>query len=138
MVLALDPWTYTEAAGNPFWETTMQKEYKSLLENQTWDLVPLPSDRKFIKCRWVYRTKKETDGHVRKYKERLVSKGFQQIHMIDYDETFSPIVKMDSILLALAIAIIKGWEVHYMDAKNTFLHRDLSKAIYMENPHGFI
>jgi poly-D-alanine transfer protein DltD len=100
----------------------MQEEYNSLLENQTWDLVPLPSGRKLVRCRWVYRTKSAMDGQVSRYKARLVSKGFQQVHDIDYDETFSPVAKMDSIHLALSIATTKGWEVHHMDVKNAFLH----------------
>jgi hypothetical protein len=124
--------------GNPLWEATMQEEYDSLLENQTWDLVPLPPGRKLVRCKWVYRTKREADGQVRRYKERLVAKGFQQIHGIDYDETFSPVANMDSIRLVLAIATAKGWEVHQMDVKNDFLHNDISEEIYMEQPHGFI
>jgi hypothetical protein len=75
---------------------------------------------------------------VRRYKARLVAKGFQQIHGIYYDETFSPVENMDSIHLDLAIAATKGWEVHQMDVKNAFLHGDLSKEIYMEQPYGFI
>jgi hypothetical protein len=86
----------------------MQEEYKSLLENQTWDLVPLPSGRKLVRCRWVYRTKSTTDGQISRYKARLVSKGFQQVHGIDYDETFTPVAKMDSIRLALSIAGNQG------------------------------
>jgi hypothetical protein len=54
----------------------MQKEYKSLLENQTWDMVLLPSKRKLVRCKWVYRTKSATDGHVSRYNDRLVSKFF--------------------------------------------------------------
>jgi hypothetical protein len=90
----------------------MQEEYNSLLENQNWDMVPLPSGRKFVICRWVYMTKSAMDGHISRYKSRLVAKGFQQVHGIDYDETFTTVVKMDSIRLALAIAVAKGWEVH--------------------------
>jgi hypothetical protein len=75
----------------------MQEEYNSLLENQTWDLVPLPSGRKLVGCRWVYKTKSIVDGHISIYKDRLVSKVFQKVHGIDYDETFAPIMKMDSI-----------------------------------------
>ena len=105
----------------------MQKEYNSLLENQTLDLVPLPSRKILVICRWVYITKSTADGQISRYKSRLVSKGFQQVHGIDYDETFTPVVKMDSIRLALAIAAAKGWEFHKMDVKNSFLHRDLSK-----------
>jgi hypothetical protein len=116
----------------------MQEEYKSLLKNQTWDLVPLPSGRKLVICRWVYRTKSTTDGQINRYKARLVAKGFQQVHGIDYDETFAPVANMDSIRLALAIAVAKGWEVHQMGMKNAFLHSDLSEEIYMEQPQGFM
>jgi hypothetical protein len=88
----------------------MQEEYNSLVENQTCDLVPLPSGRKLVKSRWVYRTKSAANGQVSRCKARLVAKGFQQVHDIDYDETFAPVEKMDSIRLALAIATAKGWE----------------------------
>ena len=88
--------------------------------------------------KWVYKTKRAIDGQITRYKARLVAKGFQQVHGIDYDETFSPIEKMDSIRLALAIVVAKGWEVHQMDVKNAFLHGDLSEEIYMEQPQGFI
>ena len=59
------------------------------------------------------------------------------MHGIDYDETFAPVAKMDSICLTLAIAVVQGWEVHQMDVKNAFLHGDLSEEIYMEQPEGF-
>jgi hypothetical protein len=138
MVQSFDLQTYSEAVGNPLWEATMQEEYDSLIENQTWDMVPLPPGRKLVRCKWVYRTKRVADGQVSRYKARLVAKGFQQIHGIDYDETFAPIENMDSIRLVLAIAAAKGWEVHQMDVKNVFLHGDLSKEIYMEQRPRFI
>jgi hypothetical protein len=106
----------------------MQEEHNSLLENQTWDLVPLPSGRKFFRCKWVYRTKSAVDGQISRYKARIVAKGFQQVHGIDYDETFAPVAKMDSIHLVLSIATSKGWEFHHMYMKNAFLHGDLYGA----------
>jgi hypothetical protein len=90
----------------------MQEEYNSLLENQTWDLVPLPSRRKLVRCRWVYMTNSTTNGQISRYKSMLVAKGFQQFHGIDYDETFTLVANMDSIRLALAIVVAKGWEFH--------------------------
>eukprot|EP00253_Pinus_taeda_P026713 PITA_26713 len=116
----------------------MEEEYNSLLENQTWDLVPLPSGRKLVRCKWVYRTKSAADGQITRQKVRLVAKGFQQVHGIDYDETFARVAKMDFICLTLATAAAQGWEVHQMHVKNTFLHGDLSEEIYMEQPHDFI
>jgi hypothetical protein len=134
LVQSSDPQSYGEAAGNPFWESTMQEEYNSLLKNHTWDLVPLPSRRKLVKCRWAYRTKSATYGQISRYKARIVAKGFQKVHGIDYDETFALVANMDSIRLALSIASSKEWEVHQMDMKNAFLHGDLSEDIYMEKP----
>jgi hypothetical protein len=86
----------------------MQEEYNFVLKNHTWDLVPLHIERELVRCIWVYRTKSAVDGHVRRYKARLVSKGFQHVHGIDYDETFPLVAKMDSIHLALAIVVAKG------------------------------
>jgi hypothetical protein len=73
---------------------------------------------------------------VNRYKARLVSKGFQQLHGIDYDETFALVAKMDSIRLALAIATTRGWEVHQMDVKNAFLHGDLLEIFTWRNHKG--
>jgi hypothetical protein len=136
-VQSSDPQSYGEVVGNPFWESTMQEEYNSLFENQTWDLVPLPFGRKLVRCRWFYRTKSTVDGQINRYKARLVAKGFQQVHGIDYDETFAPVMNMDSIRLALSIEVAKGLEFHHMDVKNAFLYCDLSEDIYMEQPQGF-
>jgi hypothetical protein len=132
MVQSSDPHTYSEVVGNPLWEETMQEDHDSLLENQYWDLVPLPPGRKLVRCKWVYRTKRVENGQVSRYKARLVAKGSQQIHGICYDEIFARVENMESIHLALAIATTKGWEVHRMDVNNAFLHGDLSEEIYME------
>eukprot|EP00253_Pinus_taeda_P036179 PITA_36179 len=86
----------------------MEKEYNSLLENQTWDLVPLPSRRKLVRCKWVYRSKSAAEGQITRWKARLVAKGFPQVHGIDYDKTFAPVAKMDSISLTLSIAAAQG------------------------------
>jgi hypothetical protein len=75
---------------------------------------------------------------VRRHKARLVSKGFKQIHGIDYDETFSIVAKLDSIRLSLAIRASRGWKVHHMNVNNVFLHGDILEEIYMDKPPGFI
>jgi hypothetical protein len=77
LVQSSDPQSYGEAVGNPFWESAIQEEYNSLLENQTRDLVPLPFGRKLVRCRWVYRTKSPLDGHISRYKSKFVIEGFQ-------------------------------------------------------------
>ena len=116
----------------------MDEEFNSLIENHTWDLDLLPSNHKLVRCKWVYRTKKAANGQVSRYKVRLVAKGFQQVHGVDYNETFALVEKMDSIKLALFIAATRGWEVHHIDVKNAFLHGDPDEEIFMEHPRGYM
>jgi hypothetical protein len=100
----------------------MNEEYCSLMENDTWDLVPLPKGRKLVRCKWVYRTKYALDGSVERHKARLVPKGFSQVEGIDYNETFSPLAKINSICLVLALVVSHKWEVYQIDDKFSFLH----------------
>jgi hypothetical protein len=116
----------------------MNEEYRSLMENNTWDLVPLPKGRKIFICKWFYITKYASDGSVERHKARLVSKGFSQVEGIDYNENFAPIAKMNSIHLILSLATSHKWEVHQMDVKSTFLHGYLQEEIYMEQPPDYV
>jgi hypothetical protein len=133
-----NPKIFVEASGHPYWGRTMNEEYCSLMENDTWDLVPLPKGRKLVRCEWVYRTKYASDGSVERHKAWLVAKGFSQVEGIDYNETFSPVAKMNSICLVLSLAASHKWEVHQMDVKSTFLHGDLQEEIYMEQPPSYV
>jgi hypothetical protein len=81
----------------------MNEKYHSLMGNDTWDLVPLPKGRKFVKCKRVYRTKYASDGSVERHKVRLIAKGFSQVEGINYNETFATVAKMNSIRLLLAL-----------------------------------
>jgi hypothetical protein len=103
----------------------VNEEYRSLLENNTWDFVPLPKGRKLVICKWVYKTNYGSDGSVERYKAWLVSKGFSQVEGIDYNENFSLVSKMNSIYLVLALDSSHRWEVHHMDVKSTLLHGDI-------------
>ena len=104
LMVESDPQTYEDATYDPRWKTTMKEEFSSLQKNNTWELVDLPLRRKLVQCKWVFKTKFAVDGSPLKYKAILVAKGYSQVHGIDYNETFAPMAKMDSIRLALAIA----------------------------------
>eukprot|EP00253_Pinus_taeda_P010980 PITA_10980 len=116
----------------------MNEDYHSLSAYDTWDLVPLPKGRRFVRCKWVYRTKFGPNEKVDKHKARVVAKGFSQVEGIGYTETFSLVAKMNSIRLVLSLATSLKWEVHQRDVKSAFLHGDLHEEIYMEQPLGFI
>jgi len=119
------------------WFEAMNDEMKSLYDNQTFDLVKLPEGRRALKNRWVYRVKREGNNSQPRYKARLVVKGFSQKRGIDFEEIFSPVVKMSSIRVVLGLAASLDLEIEQMDVKTAFLHGDLEEEIYMEQPEGF-
>ena len=114
----------------------MATEIAALEANNIWTLTPLPAGKKPIGCKWVYKIKYKADGSIEQYKAKLVAKGFTQKEGIYYFETFSPVEKMVSVKVLLAVIAIKGW-FSQLDVNNAFLHGDLDKEVYMAFPHGF-
>ena len=120
------------------WQEAMRSEFKSLLENDTWELVPAPKDKNIVGSKWVFKVKRNQDGSVDRYKARLVAKGFSQMKGIDYNEVFSPVTHNASLRSLLAIANAHDYEIHQMDVKTAFLNGTLDCDIYMEQPEGFV
>ena len=109
----------------------------SLLGKQTWELTELPIGKKVWHNKWVYRINNEHDGSKR-YKVRLVVKGFQQKEGIDYTEIFSLVVKMSTIKLVLGMVVVKNLHLEQLDVKIAFLHDDLEEDLDMIQPEWFI
>ena len=114
----------------------MQSELAALAANHTWSLTPLPPRKQPIRCRWVYKIKRRSDGTIERYKARLVAKGYTQLEGIDYHDTFSPTAKMLTVRCLLALAAAQDWSLHQLDVNNAFLHGDLHEEIYMCPPPG--
>ncbi|KAK3030681.1 hypothetical protein RJ639_035885 [Escallonia herrerae] len=109
-------------------------ELEALQQNKTWSLVQLPDGHKPIGCKWVYKTKYRSDGTIEGYKARLVAKGYTQVEGIDYQETFSPTVKLTTLRRLLTIIYARHWFAYQLDVQNAFLHGDLQEEVYMEPP----
>ena len=115
----------------------MEEEMSSLKENETWCLEKLPNGRKTVKNKWIFKVKMDSFGHPIRYKARLVAKGFSQKEGIDYDETFSPVVRHESVRAILSAAATNDFEILQLDVKTAFLHGELSEEIFMDQPTGF-
>jgi hypothetical protein len=85
-------------------------------------LVDVHEDKDVISVKWIYKTKKNVDGNVKKHKARLVAKGFTQQHRIDFNETFASVARMDIVKIMLAITAQNIWYVYQMDVKSTFFN----------------
>ena len=89
----------------------------ALQRNKTWHLVPPQQGKNLIDCKWVFRIKRKSDGTIDRYKARLVAKGFKQRYGIDYEDTFSPVVKATTIRFVLSIVVSKGWCLKQLDVQ---------------------
>jgi Reverse transcriptase (RNA-dependent DNA polymerase) len=119
----------------------MQGEYDSLMKHETWTLVLRPANVNIIACKWVFKTKvvkNDADLDFTKYKSQLAAKGYSQIHGVDYEETFAPVVKFTSIRILLARVTHFSLELHQMDVVTAFINGDLDEIIHMEQPEGFV
>ena len=99
--------------------------------------VPRPPNTNIVSGKWVFRHKFHSDGTLSRYKARWVCRGFSQQHGIDYDETFSPVVKPSTIRTILSIAVSSSWPIHQLDVKNAFLNGTLNDTVYCQQPLGF-
>ena len=133
-----EPTSYTVAFKHSSWCTTMDEKFQALKKQGTWSLVPLPPSKNVVGCKWVYKLKTHSDGTVARYKARLVAKGFHQQYRIDFNETFSPVIKPPTVKLVLSLAVFLNWPLRQLDVKNAFLHETLKEEVYMTQPQGYI
>uniref|UniRef100_A0A2N9IX43 CCHC-type domain-containing protein n=1 Tax=Fagus sylvatica TaxID=28930 RepID=A0A2N9IX43_FAGSY len=120
------------------WHDAMASEFAALQRQSTWSLVPPSPDQHIIGCHWVFKLKRNSDGSVARYKARLVAQGNHQLPGIDFDETFSPVVKPATVRLMLSIAAQHQWSLRQLDVSNAFLHGSLKECVYMRQPPGFV
>ena len=120
------------------WKEAIKTKFYSILKNQTWELVNLPSRAKPISYKWIFKRKDLPNGSIEKYKAKLVAKGFSQKQNIDYFDTFAPVTRISSIHILIALASTHRLFIHQMNVKTTFLNGDLEEEIYMLQHEGCI
>jgi hypothetical protein len=136
------PASWKEAMKHPQateWLLAGQAEYQSLVDNKTWELVDPPRDgHNILRTRWVFTKKLKADGSIDRFKARLVVQGFRQRPGVDYNEIFSPVVRMEVLRTLFGIAARLNYEIHQMDVKTAFLNGGIDAVVYIHQPEGFV
>jgi hypothetical protein len=121
----------------PEWEKAVHTELDQLERMKTWELVDPPEGRVPVGNKWVLVRKFNKQGELVKYKARLVAKGYSQIPGMDYTDTYSPVVRLETIRTILALAVTQDWEIQQMDVKGAYLNGILKEEVYMNQPEGY-
>jgi transposase InsO family protein len=135
-----NPKTIAEARKSPEWpewEKAVLAELEQLKEMNVWELIDRPEGRSPIGNKWVFVKKYNKDGDLTKYKARLVAKGYSQIPGMDYTDTYSPVVRLETIRTILSLAVSQDWEIQQMDVKGAFLNGILKEEVFMDQPQGY-
>jgi hypothetical protein len=114
----------------------MQEELNNFKRNEVWSLVPRPKQN-VAGTKWVLRNKQDEHGVVTRNKSRLVAKGYAQVAGLDFEETFAPVARLESIRILLAYAAYHSFKLFQMDVKSAFLNWPIKEEVYVEQPPGF-
>jgi len=133
----IEPTTFTEANKDHKWRIAMDEELEALETNKTWTLVPKDTTMNVVGSKWVFEIKRKSDGMIERYKVRSVAKGFNQEEGVDYNSTYSPVIRMNTVRTIISIAVTNGWQLRQLDIKNAFLNGYLNETVYMKQPTGY-
>eukprot|EP00253_Pinus_taeda_P022507 PITA_22507 len=134
----VEPSSYDEAKEYEEWRDAMNEEYNSIMKNDTWELTKFPKNKVPIGCKWLYKSKFNVDGSIDKHKAKLVAKGYSQKEGIDYEDTFVPVAKLNTIRIMIALATKYNWKMHQLDVKSAFLNGELKEEVYLVQLEGFV
>ncbi|GJW05674.1 retrovirus-related pol polyprotein from transposon TNT 1-94 [Tanacetum coccineum] len=137
-ISTIEPKNVNEALTDESWIVAMQEELNQFIANDVWELVPQPRNMTIIGTKWVFRNKLDENGVVSRNKARLVAQGYNQQEGIDYDETYAPVARLESIRILLAYACALDFKLFQMDVKSAFLNGFINEEVYVAQPPGFI
>ncbi|KAK2444948.1 putative mitochondrial protein [Trifolium repens] len=136
-VSMFEPKNVKEALTDEFWIEAMQEELNQFKRSEVWDLVPRPDKVNVIGTKWIFKNKSDEKGVITRNKARLVAQGYTQVEGLDFEETFAPVARLESIRLLLGVACILKFKLYQMDVKSAFLNGYLHEEVYVEQPKGF-
>jgi hypothetical protein len=132
---SLEPFKVEDALRDPDWVVTMQEELNNFRRNQVWYLIERPK-LNVVGTKWVFHNKQDEHGVVTRNKARLVAKDYSQIECLDFDESFAPVARLESICILLAYATHHDFKLYQMDVKSTLLNGPIKEEVYVEQSPG--
>ena len=136
-VSMVEPRNIQEALSDENWIVAMQEELNQFIRNDVWELVSPPENQSIIGTKWIFRNKTNETGQIIRNKARLVAQGYTQEEGLDYDETFAPMARLESIRILLAYACYMDFKLYQMDVKSAFLNGLINEEVYVKQPPGF-
>jgi hypothetical protein len=112
----------------------MEEELNQFKRSEVWDLVPRPEGMNVIGTKWIYKNKCDENGTVTRNKARLVAQGYTQVEGLNFDETFAPVARLESIRLLLGVSCILKFKLFQLDVKSVFLNGNLNEEVYVDQP----
>jgi hypothetical protein len=135
-VSSIEPYRVEDALRDPNWVLAMQEEHNNFTRNEVWHLVPRPNQN-VVGTKWVFCNKQDEHGVVTRNKARLVAKGYSQVEGLDFDETYAPVARLESIRILFAYATYHVFKLYQMVVKSVFLKGPIKEEVYFEKPPGF-
>jgi hypothetical protein len=135
-VSSIEPYRVEDALRDSDWVLAMQEELNNFKRNEIWHLVPRPNQN-VVGTKWVFRNKQDEHGVVTRNKARLVAKGYSQVKGLDFNETYAPVARLESIRILFAYVTYHGFKLYQMDVKSAFLNGPIKEEVYVEQPPGF-
>ncbi|KAK2409679.1 putative mitochondrial protein [Trifolium repens] len=137
-VSLIEPKNVKEAITDECWIEAMQEKLNQFKRSEVWHLVPRPEGFNVIGTKWVFKNKSDENGIVTRNKARLVAQGYTQEEVLDFDETFAPVARLEAVRLLLGVACTLKFKLFQMDVKSAFLNGYLQEEVYVEQPKGFV
>jgi hypothetical protein len=131
-VSSIEPYRIEDALRDPDWVVAMQEELNNFMRNEVWHLVPRPNQN-VVGTKWVFCSKQDEHGLVTRNKARLVAEGYSQVDGLDFDETYAPVARLESICILLAYATYHDFKLYQMDVKSAFLNGPTRKRCMLSN-----
>ena len=132
-----EPKKVEEALQDENWVKSMREELNQFVRNDVWELAPRPEGVYVIGTKWIFKNKTGEDGEIIQNKSRLVAQGYTQVEGVDFDESFAPVARLESIRILMSIACTMNFKLYQIDVKCAFLNSYLNEEVFVEQSKGF-